>query len=332
MHPFSEKLFEKHKNQILSDSARMFGVEVENLKKLGSFESFVYEFMKNGRGQILKITHDKHRSKNAILGELEWVNHLAENNITVAHPIPLENGEMVGSITVEDTDFFTYCFEKVNGTHPDLSQDNTALFDKWGRITGEMHAATKKYTPSIPAVKRHGWEGEISKDVEKHIPASQPGVIEKCKQLQSKMATFPIEHDSFGLIHSDLHHGNFYVDGDIIRIFDFDDCHYDWFVYDIAIPLFYVLRDINVGDDNLDYAERFLEHFLKGYIEKNSLDSSWLAMIPDFLKLREIELYIILWVEQAFDLNDWCGRFFEGRQERIEKDIPVIDMDFTRFC
>ena len=58
----------------------------------------------------------------------------------------------------------------------------------------------------------------------------------------------------------------------------------------------------------------------------------YLPVIPDFLKLREIELYIILWLEQAFDINDWCQRFFNGRKERIENDIPVIDIDFTRFC
>ena len=42
--------------------------------------------------------------------------------------------------------------------------------------------------------------------------------------------------DSYGLIHNDFNDGNFTVDYDNgdITVFDFDDCCYFWFMYDLA--------------------------------------------------------------------------------------------------
>ena len=51
--------------------------------------------------------------------------------------------------------------------------------------------------------------------------------------------SLPKDDDCYGLIHADIHQGNFFVDeNDNITIFDFDDCHYHWFAYDLAVPLF----------------------------------------------------------------------------------------------
>ncbi len=43
------------------------------------------------------------------------------------------------------------------------------------------------------------------------------------------------------MIHQDAHTGNLFVDDDYtMTLFDFDDCVYGHFIYDIAMVLFYI--------------------------------------------------------------------------------------------
>ena len=45
--------------------------------------SYVYECKRDGKSYILKITHTIHRRPNHILGELEFINFLADGGVTV---------------------------------------------------------------------------------------------------------------------------------------------------------------------------------------------------------------------------------------------------------
>jgi len=74
-----------------------------------------------------------------------------------------------------------------------------------------------------------------------------------------------------------------------------------------------------------------MKFFLEGYYAENNLDPAWLKCIPDFLKLREYDLYGILQNENPADFNDWCHRFLKGRRKRLEHNNPVIDIDFLDF-
>jgi Ser/Thr protein kinase RdoA (MazF antagonist) len=138
----------------------------------------------------------------------------------------------------------------------------------------------------------------------------------------------PKNRDSYGLIHQDAHGGNLFVDeAGNITLFDFDDCVYSWFIYDIAVVLFY---QVMYKDDPVVFAQVFMRHFMRGYHQHNRLDDAWLAEIPYFLKLREIDLYAL--IHRSFDINNldaWCSHYMDNRKEKIENDLPYIDFDFS---
>jgi len=327
----SKQIFEENGDYIMNEVAQRYEIAKTDLKKLGSFESFVFEYEKDNQKRILKITHNLHRTIDQVKGELEWVNFLAENGVSVPPVIRSKNGELVELISLEYSYFLVYAFEKARGSLPERNLWSDVLFESWGKVMGRMHALAKRYQPSEMAVKRFHWYEDPSLRVEQYIPASQPKVIEMCNRLKNKLLTFTADMDAYGLIHSDFHHSNFYVDSDEITVFDFDDCHYNWFAFDIAIPLFYVLRDAGVDPNDKSFARHFMDCFMSGYKQENIIDTSCLIRIPDFLKLREMDLYTIVHAEEAFNLNGWCQRFMEGRQSRIENDIPIIDIDFSAF-
>ena len=143
----------------------------------------------------------------------------------------------------------------------------------------------------------------------------------------SHLETLPKDRDSYGLIHQDAHGGNFFVHEGKITLFDFDDCVYGWFIYDIAMVLFYAAM---FKEDMAAYTATFMRDFLRGYKQENKLDPVWLAELPYFLKLREIDLYAI--IHFSFDLENeddpWIKGYMEGRKQRIDAGLPYIDFDW----
>ena len=139
----------------------------------------------------------------------------------------------------------------------------------------------------------------------------------------------PKDNDSYGLIHQDAHAGNFFVDENgNITLFDFDDCVYGWFVYDIAMVVFYMVTN---HPDPVGFGTTFWPHFWSGYQQENDLDPAWLAEMPAFFKLREVDLYAV--IHRSFDVenltDEWVAAFMDGRRQHIEQNIPYLDIDFT---
>ena len=145
----------------------------------------------------------------------------------------------------------------------------------------------------------------------------------------ARLHALPRDEQGFGLVHQDAHGGNFHVDADgCITLFDFDDCVYSWYIYDLAMVVFYMI--VNV-DDPVSLARKFLPPFLEGYYLETDLDTVWFNHIPEFLKLREIDLYSA--IHRSFDINriedPWVARFMAGRREKLEADQPFVDCDFA---
>ena len=166
------------------------------------------------------------------------------------------------------------------------------LLENGGGIVGRMHALTKNYRVSAPAYKRLEWHEEDQLNLRKYVPAEQSLVFERMDAILARINKLPKDNDCYGIFHTHLHHGNFYMHEGHIFAFDFDDACYDWFIRDIANILYSVLWFPVVPiDHRAEFAGRFMGHFLEGYGKKIKIHAKWLALIPDFLTLRRVFLY-----------------------------------------
>jgi Ser/Thr protein kinase RdoA (MazF antagonist) len=165
-------------------------------------------------------------------------------------------------------------------------------------------------------------------EVERFVPASETRVLKRYGEVLEHLRRLPRGGESYGLIHQDAHGYNFFVDENgRITLFDFDDCVYSWYIYDISMALFYMIVN---KDDPSAITRDFMSHFLPAYVSECELESRWLTEIPHFLKLREIDLYAV--IHRSYDVDDledkWCKRYMDGRRERIEGGIPLVDFEF----
>jgi Ser/Thr protein kinase RdoA (MazF antagonist) len=199
------------------------------------------------------------------------------------------------------------------------------------RAISRRTAATTPPAPPRPEWRRPEWDDPVFDFVGAYLPQSATVVREKHQQVVDHLRELPRGRDEYGLTHQDAHGANMHVGADgRLTLFDFDDCGYHWFANDIAVCLFYTAMGRN---QTPEFARTFLANFLKGYREENRLADWWLAEIPNFLKLREIELYAV--IHRDFDVergglaaidDEWCANYMAGRKERIEAGVPWVEI------
>ncbi|WP_142505285.1 phosphotransferase enzyme family protein [Melghirimyces algeriensis] len=316
---------------ILSEAAKRHGVSVEQVRFVKDAENYVYEFERNQQPLILRITHTIRRNPNYIMGELEWLNYLADHGLTVSRAVPSMDGNLIEWIPAKEGRFLAIAYEKAPGKPIGKEDWNESFFQTWGAYVGRMHSLTKQYTLSNPAYKRQEWYEEEQLNLRKYVPEHQTQVMKKTEELMEKLHQLPKGKDSYGLVHADLHQGNFHWDKGKIITFDFDDIGYNWFMNDIAILLYNVQWFPTVPyEDREAFVRHFFTHFMTGYRKENDLDPWWYQYIPDFLRLRHMLLYGLF--HQFFDLNDLKdeeANMLKQYRYEIENETPIVNLDFT---
>jgi len=317
---------------VLTQILAAFDIPHADVQLLDGFESFIYEFQRGPRSYILRIGHSSRRPENLIRGEVDWINYLHQGGAGVARAILASTGELV--VPVDDGQgelFLATAFEKAAGRPPGKENLGPGFFETYGRLIGRMHALSQNYTPANPGWVRPAWDDPIMLEVLEWLPASEALVAQRYLALKEYLDQLPKSGTTFGLIHFDAHMGNMFIDEQgNLTLFDFDDCNYSWFINDIAILLFYITFG---RDDQTVFTRSFMQHFLAGYRSEYHMEPGWLKQIPFFLKLREIDLYAV--IHRSFDVqaidHPWVAKFMDGRKQRIENEIPVIDFDFEEF-
>lgn len=321
---------------ILNEASSKYKMELGSLRKVGGFENYVYGYTLEGKEYILRITHSSHRSSEMVQSELDWVEYLSKNNANVCIPIYSLHNNLVEIIPVShDNYFIATAFSKAPGRHMVKDDATEPLFKQWGKSIGKMHCLTKSYVQKDGIMNRPIWyDDPIFYNANEYLPFDHKIVADKLYELVDKLKELPKEKDGYGLIHTDIHSGNFFIDGGNITVFDFDDCSYQYFISDIAIALFYCLLSPDTTEHRLAFADRFLTAFLEGYREENQLDNKWLLLLPEFLKLRELELYVVIY--RSCDMNNpgpWEQNYMNNRKTNIENDLPFLGdtLDLTKY-
>jgi amicoumacin kinase len=324
-----QRIKDRYNDAILQEAMHRYGIQSDQIHLLDGFESYIYEFHRADGDFILRIGHSLRRRPSLIHAEVDWINYLAAGGVSVARAIQSQNDQLVEEI--DDGmggQFLATAFVKARGQHPRRSGWTPALFETYGQLIGKMHSLTQRYTPTNPDWRRPTWNDADMEFVERFLPATEATTLQRYRDLRAHLDALPMQRDSYGLVHYDSHGGNLFIDdAGSITLFDFDDCCYSWFANDIAIVLFY--NAIGEADETA-FTRLFMTHFLRGYRKVNQLDPRWLSEIPNFLKLREIELYSV--IHRDFDVDNiadaWCARYMHNRKHKIENDVPFLAFDF----
>lgn len=273
---------------------------------------------------IIRLTEPKRRTMSDIESELHWIDYLSREGMQVANPIPNIEGSFV-ILLPGVAPFYVAVFHKAKGQRlREKVEFSEGMLKIWGRYVGRLQRLTLKYVPPKDVKSRPHWEAEDAMIQAMRSFESAPKLAqERMNELLTWLRQLPTPKSAFGLIHADLHHGNFMVENGVITAFDFDDCCMHWFIYDLTPAILSILWDSSERNLGLTY-DTISSPLLAGYLEEMPLEDIWVRRLPIFLKFRSILLYH--WIrtglmEGLFDDRgkDWCeSRLTECLKEMKE--------------
>ncbi len=333
----------RYDDSILSEAIKRFGFSPDSLQPLEG-SAFVYQGRIDNQPSILKITPGVWNTTKQITGstreqllaEIDFVLYLAKNDLPVALPIRSKQGEWVEVIPLDkQTCFLAYCFEMVPGImFPDADEVHfpDSVLVEWGRMSGCLNKLSASFQ-NEPGRQRLPWHMNDLENFHDLIPNEQTLVFQRHEEINKKLLALPQDPESYGLVHGDFHHGNFFVDGGIegsipkVTLFDFDAAEYCWFASEVCVAL---INCLPLPHSNIvyrrEYALHFLHHFLSGYRLEKPFNGFWLDQIPLFLKHYELLNYA--YYHKYWDishLSEHQDRVLKSYLQRIEGEIPVVE-------
>lgn len=295
----------------------------------GGYQNLVYTLADN---RILRVSSDSVRKRPAIESELKWCQSLQQSGISVAKVIDRPRGDWVHTFEFEDQTYHAVVFEKALGrklAYPEYL-NNTQVFELLGQTTGQIHAHSKIFSSNNSLTRPIWHENVYIKQFKQVVPESKKEVHRAFDELVNRITKFKQTPSQFGLIHGDINVGNFHYDDYQLTLFDFDECQWSWYVEDIAIQLFYTLYPYgeDARDERVQQGRKFMTHFLKAYLKETHLDESDLRLIPDFMKLREMIMYVGICKKWDFsNLNAWQADYYKDTESRIREGRALIEID-----
>ncbi len=252
----------------------------------------------SGRRWALRVHRPGYHSQNAIASEIAWQVELRRNHV-VATPIPVKgtNGDFIQVIghdgVVEPRRVVLYEWE--DGREPDVSKDLSASFEMLGAVAAKMHQHTKSWKLPV-GFERFTWNFETSLGNSPHWGRWQDGMaVDPPKQrlfgdavelIRRRLESYGQGPSRFGLIHCDLRLANLLIDGEEVKVIDFDDCGFGWYMYDAATPVSFYEHRPEVPE--------LIQSWLKGYRTLSEISAADEDEIPTFIMLRR--LLLVAWI------------------------------------
>jgi len=295
-------------HELLETTSDLYGIHQGGLELIPGYEgcaNLVYKYLRNEQIYFLRLSCRADRDAEQIRAELHFINYLAEHGVRTARPVPSEDGNLLQSLRVRGTPLYLVSFIKGKGMRvPDNGyryREDVPIeeyFQNWGRVLGQMHVLSRSYKPDPARARRPSWFKihQTKLSIDKMVPERLPVVRDQIHSLLNEIKSLPRDSESFGLIHGDFDDGNFTVDYDNgnITVFDFDDCCYFWFVYELASAW-----EGGIGramfrslPERKAFMDHYMEQVMEGYKSENSLTEEWLDRLPLFVRLVQVEEFL----------------------------------------
>lgn len=284
----------------------------------------------DGRAFALRVHREGYHSREAIASELAWAISLRQQGIVTA-PVPVAglDGELIQSVAhpVLPQPRNVVLFQWEDGLEPGIGEDLSEPFEILGETAARMHVHARQW-------QRPAWFTRFTWDFETSLGEAKPhwgrwrhalgmdAAKERLFQrtvgvIGARLAAYGKGPERFGLLHCDLRLANLLIDGRNVKVIDFDDCGFSWYMYDAATTVSFYEHERQVP--------ALIESWKQGYRKVLPLPEADEAEIPTFIMLRRILL--VAWVASHRE-----AEFPKSLGPRFTDDtLPLCEAYLSRF-
>jgi Ser/Thr protein kinase RdoA (MazF antagonist) len=281
----------------------------------------------SGGRWALRVHRDGYHSRRAIASELAWVRALKQSGtITTPAPVAGLDGDFIQTLALEGAlPRNVVLFGWENGAEP--AANDVASFEKLGETAAHMHAHVKNWVRP-PWFERHTWDFETSLGNSPHWGRWREGMgmtpdIEKLfsetvSVIDQRLRGIGKGEAVFGLVHGDMRLANLLMDGGVVKVIDFDDCGFSWYLYDCATTVSFFEHEPEVPE--------LIKAWVRGYRRIGALSTEAEAEIATFVMLRRILLMAWIGSHSETDLARSMGVAY------TEGTVPLCQAYLSRFA
>lgn len=317
----------KHLEESLNDY-------ISNVIELnGGLQNRVFSFTYAKVKLVARVTLAKKRTKEQLHAELAFMETINLNGLKTISPYQFHD-QSITSFKCNGLIYWVVLFEFFNGTHIDLqnrSEWNANFFRNWGRTIAKIHSIVSETSQEFtrPCFIRNG--GEIN-PIPSLMDKVDPKLAVVYESMKMELETFSKTKETFGLIHNDLHQGNFFVVENELILFDFDDCAYNWYAQDLAVSLYHALwTGESFHPDWTEFHEVFITNFFNGYRSYRSITDDDMKLVSIFLRMRELFLFLLFKSTWDLDgLEEWQETKLIKLEESIKQGIVPYQEVFKK--
>jgi Ser/Thr protein kinase RdoA (MazF antagonist) len=245
------------------------------------------------RAYALRLHRPGYRTPEQIESELQWVDALrGDGAVDTCVPVRAPGGERVLHIG----GYNTVLWEWLPGSEPDPEGD--AVLDGFrvlGAVSARMHAHARAWRPPA-GFDRPQWDYERTLGAAGHWGRWQDGLGMGPEELallgrldatiRRRLEAYGQSAERYGLVHADIRLANLLVDDGAVRVIDFDDSGFAWFMYDFATTVSFMEDHPRVPE--------LRDAWLEGYRSVAPLDAADEAELDTFVMLRR--LLLVAWI------------------------------------
>ncbi|WP_096154100.1 MULTISPECIES: phosphotransferase enzyme family protein [Bacillus] len=262
------------------------------------------------------------------LEEVTYTNFLYDEGFGVSPTISSLNGKLIERIIL-DREYLTVLYKAAPGVHLPRAQWNASILKELGRQIGRLHRYSKKFENKETIKYINDWHDNEEYDFLKYIPKEESTIREIAQEILSTIKNLPKSHSTYGLLHGDLWLENILVDGNSnLTMVDFQDCEKNFYIFDLAVPIYSALEYSYVGNGNIiDYGRSITKAIIEGYQEENEISPEMLDKLPLFIKLKEIFEYSLMhmyWNKEK--LTEEQIRIMNHFRLRIEHNHSILSI------
>ncbi len=231
------------------------------------------------------------REESDYMYELDWLNFLKANDISISYPLARRDGRYLGSLDAPEGLRYYALFSFAPGKV--MSLENEEQLYQCGAAIARIHVVSNQYQPpykrqpldlahlvdkSVERIQRL-WDERRKDDLDLVLTSAREAKEELLGLLRNEEET----PDSWGPIGGDFHNVSTRFDQQgLPTFFNFDLCGYGWRAYDIAS----FLLNTNLMHTSEDQSEAFFA----GYYAVRPLSRNEHAAISPFLTIRRVWL------------------------------------------
>lgn len=319
---------------IAEEAARLYPFKRCAAELLAFSENATYLIFDPESGEklcVLRVGRPGYHTVEEYESEIAWLRQINDYTpLKVANPIAASDGSFIQVIdSLGATPYYCIATEFLTGQtleHDNAPESAPKHFETLGETTAYLHRQTGIWNGAKDLIRPH-WTYEttigekgIWGDWHDYPELTAEDVVRIsacCEIIERRLERYGATPQNYGVIHADLRDTNIIVEGDTIKVIDFDDFGFGWHLHDLAAALTFI-------EDREDVPV-LVNAYLDGYRRVMPFTDTDFVEIDTFILQRRIQM--LAWMgshQDSTPVQGYMQGYIEGTRGLVDRYLRLF--------